>query len=126
MKNSRYIPHIAWLALLVFAFFAHSLAPNDPGKVAALFANGVMANFVDPLIWLLAAIPAAFIRRQGFVFLGLITASLATTLFKLYLSVSTGSSWLHGSMLGNLFGFVAVGYVINAIVVFRRAKEAGI
>ena len=123
MRLKQYFPHFAWLAFLILALAAHWLAPNDPGRVAALFVNGVMINLVDPIVWAIAAAPALLIRRTAIMVPALFLTSAAVVFVKGWLEVSTGSTWLSGSILGNLFGLVTVGFVINAISIFRRSRR---
>ena len=126
MRLKQYFPHFAWLAFLILAFAAHWLAPNDPGRVAALFVNGVMINLVDPIVWAVAAAPALLIRRTALMVPALFLTSAAAVFVKGWLEVSTGSTWLSGSILGNLFGLVTVGFVINAISIFRRSRRQSV
>jgi hypothetical protein len=123
MRYKQFFPHIVWLGVLILAFAAHWLAPNDPGRVAAIFINGIMASLFDPAVWLISAIPALLLRRPIFVFIGLLLASAALIFIKGWLEVSTGTAWIHGSIVGNFLGFVAVGYIINAIALVKRSRK---
>lgn len=120
--RGKYTPHSVWLIILL-AFFAIVAVATGDGHIAAMYVNGVMANLVDPLIWLIALLPAARIQRNTILLLTLFTLAALAAILKLYLHWQTGSGWIYGSILGNVMGFITVGYIINAISVFRRSRR---
>lgn len=122
MLRGRYAPHCGWLAILVVAF-ALVVAGTRDGRVAASYVNGIMANLLDPLIWLIALLPAIRIRRGPVLLLVLLALSTLVVALKLYMRSDTGSDWITGSILGNIVGFPTVGYIINAIAVSRRGAR---
>src|SRR3546814_14957746 len=120
--RGKYTPHWAWLVVLIAFFVVIAMATGD-GRTAAMYINGIMANLFDPFIWLIALLPAIKIRRNTILLLVLFTLAALIATFKLYMRWKTGSGWITGSILGNVVGFIAVGYIINAIAVFRSEER---
>ena len=117
----KYTPHLLWLAILIAVFFLLIYVIGD-GSGAVSYAMGITANIFDPFIWVLAALPAIWIRRPIYVALSLVLLAVLVAAFKVQMSGSTGFNWVTGSMAGNIFGFVTVGYIINAIAITFRKK----
>lgn len=107
------------LFLLTFGMLVYGIAADS--KRAALFINGVTANLFDPFVWLIA-LPFVRIRRPFVLLASLFTVSSLVCIFKVYMLRQTGAHWITGSIAGNIIGLLTVGYIINAFVVFRRAR----
>lgn len=123
LLHAKYAPHVLWLVTLIGLFIAVIFVTKS-GLSAAAYVNGVTVNLFDPVIWLIAALPGVFVRRNVLLFISLVTLSTLTIFLRLYMQTSTGSHWITGSILGNFAGLVTVGYVINAIIVVRRSRKA--
>lgn len=121
LLTGKYTPHLSWLAILVVVFAVIAVVTRD-GAIAAYFVKGILATLIDPLIWLIALVPAIKIRRNVMLILSLFILAALVATIKLYLTVETGSPWITGSILGNVAGFITVGYIINAVAVFRRNR----
>jgi len=118
-----YTPHWVWFVILIAIFAVVAITTGD-GRTAAMYVNGVTVNLVDPFIWLITLLPAVRIRRNTILLLVLFIFAALVASFKLYMRWKTGSGWISGSVLGNVMGFITVGYIINAISVFRRSRRS--
>lgn len=88
-----------------------------------MYINGITANLFDPLVWIIALVPAVKIKRGAVLFASLLLLAVVLTAAKIYMQRSDSSAWITGSILGNLVGFMTVGYLINAASVFRKARH---
>jgi hypothetical protein len=120
--RGKYAPLGIWLAVALAIFTAIFVVTHD-GRIAAMYINGVTVNLFDPLVWIIAFVPAVKSKRGATLFASLLLLSIVLTAAKIYMQRSSGSAWITGSILGNLVGFVTVGYLINAASTFRKARR---
>ncbi len=110
--------HMALLAILVLVVIYGILADSEK---AALFINGVTFNLVDEWLWIVLAPFSVFIKNQKILFAVLLTVAVSLVALKISMHLD-GGDYLRGSIIGELFGVLVVGYVINAAaIVFRIA-----
>ena len=121
----KYAPHLTWLAIVIGVLFVLIYAVGD-GTGAVDYAMGVTASLFDPFIWVVAGLPAVLIRRPAYVALALIVLAVLVALFQVQMSESTGFNWVTGSLLGSIFGFITMGYLINAVAITVRKKPVNV
>ncbi len=112
------------LLALIFLVLVYGIAQDN--ESAALFLNGVVVNIFDPLVWIIAWPISVKASRDLHLASLLFTAAALLCIAKLYMQHATGDRWMTGSIAGNAIGFIFVGYVINAIAVFRRRRRPAI
>lgn len=110
--------HMALLAILVLVVIYGILADSE--KVA-FFINGITFNLVDEWLWIVLAPFSVFIKNQKILFSVLLALAVSLVALKASMHLD-GGDYLRGSIIGELFGVLVVGYVINAAaIVFRIA-----
>ena len=119
IKLGNYIVHSALLALLLVIVIYGLIADSE--KVA-FFIIGIYVNLLDPIVWLVTLPFSVYLRRQRILLPALFILGVISVVVKIrYLSLS-------GSIAGEVYGVVTVGYIINAIILVRqgwRGKNTG-
>lgn len=114
--------HISLLAILIVVVIYGVLADSEN---AAFFINGIIIYVFDIWAWVILAPFSILIRKQKILFITLLIISICLVGFKIYVQLDGGPS-LTGSILGELYGVLFLGYVINAAAIVTRKVFAKI
>jgi hypothetical protein len=105
--------HLALLAVLL-AVLIYGIGAD--GYLWGRFMRSVLVNILDPIVWLVAIPFAIKIRKKYILLICLLIVGILNAVLRNYMQ-------MEGSAAGNIFGFIAVGYIINAIDIARRNRK---
>jgi hypothetical protein len=120
-KQFRNYAVLLFLLALTVAVLIYGIIADSAN--AAFFLNGVMLNVPDPVNWIVALPFAAVIRRDWVLLLALFIIGSLFTVLKVYLHWMQSTDEFVGLVPGSIVGFLIAGYIINAIVVYRRGRR---
>ena len=113
MRKYRVVLSLLALCVGVIVYRAQT---NSEG--ATIFLDGILANLADPIIWIIV-FPVALIRSDKELLPVLFAFAIVVTVVKIYLEDRTGTQWLGGSIPSHVFSIILIGFIINAVFVFR-------